>query len=577
MREPPMGHPEESLGAELRAAIDSLPTFSVPMPMRRPSRASAVGNVFRAGAMLAGSGLLIVLALAVGQTIAERRSALASPPPGDKIYGLIIQSGGPAVVRENDPTAPLAQLYQEPIHRGLADLGVAHATSPDGTRVAYWIWGPSPPGLGSLALTRLALYDGTTGTIRDVLSLPNESGGGVMWSTDGTGLLISVLSSGGSGQSGAQLAQLRTIDLATGTATSVGPTFSAQPASRPFAPSTPLPTPTPAGQIGLKPLLWDRTADRIVAAVAAPNPNYVSSIMVIDHGASSTTLAAGSTTLVAEEQFLSSTLAVSPDGTTIAGARTRDFALVTWPIADYAKRNEIVPAPGERILSLWWRPTTDQLYFLRDVSVTLPSGGNTATRLEVWRPGAGGPHVVNPTAGPSLLFRADGSAYLMVRPGSTAQVTYDVVDANNGRVLGQIANAQVAGTLLLPRGGRPAAAATPPTTVAPKATASMSLPICPPGQHPVLAIDFPPPPGDVPGTGADSAEEAFRRTFPTVTSFSMYAFGKAQPEAAPPGNPVWIVSGNDTYVAYILGDTNGRNNWFAYRARVAECRAPTGP
>lgn len=573
MSQPPMHQlQDDALGRDLRAAIDSLPTFSVPMPLRAPSRRSALGVVLRASTMLAGSALLIVLALVVGQAMGERRSSLASSPPGEKAYGLIIQSGGPSVVREDNPLASLAQLYQEPSHRGGVELGVVHAVSPDGTRVAYWIWGPSPAGLGSLSLTRLALYDATTGTIRDVLSLPNEAGGGIVWSTDGSGLLISVLSSGGSAQSGQQLAQLRTIDVATGAINNVGPAIGAQRASGgPFAPSTPLPTPTPGGQIALKPLLWDRAADRIAAAVAAPNPSYVSSIMVIDHGAAS------STTLLAEGEFLTSTLAVSPDGMTIAGARTRDFALVTWPIADYAKRNEIVPAPGERILSLWWRPTTNDLYFLRDISVTLPSGGSTATRLEVWRPGAGGPRVIDHTAGPSLLFRADGSAYLMVRPGSTAQVTYDVVDANDGRVLGQIANARVAGTLLLPRGTQPGAVVTPPTTVGPKATASVSLPICPPGQLPVLAIDFPPSPGNVPGTGADSAEEAFRRTFPAVPTFTMYAFGKDQPEAAPTGNPVWIVSGSDTYVAYILGDRNGRNNWFAYRARVAECRASTGP
>ena len=464
MRQPPMDNQEELLGAELRAAIDALPTFSVPMPIRNPSPTSAVGNVFRVAAMLAGSALLIVLALAVGQTIGERRSALASPPPADKTYGLIIQNGGPTVVREEDPTAPLAQLYQEPDHRGLSELGVTHATSPDGTRVAYWIWGPSPPGLGSLALTRLALYDATAGTIRDLLSLSNEAGGGVVWSTDGTGLLISVLSRGGSADAGAQLAQLRTIDLATGTVTSVGPTFGAQPASGgPFG-ASPRPTAAPGGQIALKPLLWDRAADRIVVAVAAPNPNYVSSIMVIDHGAGS------ATTLLAEEKFLTSTLTISPDGKSLAGARTRDFALVVWPIADYAKRDEIVPATGERILSLWWRPKTDQLYFLHDNALATTDPAALWSHLEVWRPGVGSAQVVDAKAGPALLFRFDGSAYLMVRPGSTAQLAYDVVDANSGRLLGQITNVRIAGTLLVPRTARPIAVATPRVSLAPAAT-----------------------------------------------------------------------------------------------------------
>lgn len=459
---------EDSLGRELRAAIDSLPTISVPMPLHGPSRRSRMSNVFRATTILAGSALVLVLALVVGQTMGERRTALASPtpmgtayglPPIDTAYGLIVQFGGPRVVREDAPTGlpPLAQLYPEPIHRGGAELGVVHATSPDGTRVAFWAWGASPPGLASLSLTRMALYDAAAGTIRDVLSLPNEGGAGVVWSTDGSGLLISVIANAGAGQFGAHLAHLRTIDLATGTVTSVGPTIGAQPAS--------------GAQITMKPLLWDRASDLIVAAGAAPNPNYANSIMVIDHGVVSS--------YPLEGQFLTSTLAVSPDGKTIAGARTRDFALVTWPVADYGRRDEIVPAVGERILSLWWRPKSDQLYFLHDNSLTT-SGGAMWSRLEVWRPGAGGPRVVDDSAGPGLLFRADGSAYLMVRPGSTAQATYDVVDANSGRVLSEITGVRIAGTLLLPRGGTPAPVKGPPAVITPKA-----LPRCrsssPPG------------------------------------------------------------------------------------------------
>jgi hypothetical protein len=480
MRQPPTDHQEDALGRDLRAAIDSLPTFTLPMPLRGTARRSVAGSVLRTTTMLAGSALVIILALVVGETIGERRTALTSTPPTDTAYGLIVQSGGPGVVREDNPTAPLAQLYQEPSHRGLSELGVVHAISPDGTRVAYWIWGPSPAGLGSLSLTRLALYDAAAGTTREVLSLPNGAGGGVVWSTDGTGLLVSVLARGvppcpqpeddrrtcagaTPGPSGAQLAQLRTIDLATGTVTSVGPMFGAQPASGgPFG-ATPRPTPAPDGQIGMKPLLWDRARDLIVAAVAAPNPNYASSIIAIDRGRESDEL-------LAEGLFLTSTLAVSPDGKSIAGARTRDFALVAWPIGDYAKRNEIVPATGERILSLWWRPKTDELYFLHDNALATTDPAAMWSHLEVWRPGAGAARVVDATAGPGLLFRFDGSAYLMVRPGSTAQITYDVVDTNSGRVLGQITNVRIAGTLLLPRATRPIAVATPHVSLAPAAT-----------------------------------------------------------------------------------------------------------
>lgn len=71
------------------------------------------------------------------------------------------------------------------------------------------------------------------------------------------------------------------------------------------------------------------------------------------------------------------------------------------------------------------------------------------------------------------------------------------------------------------------------------------------------------------------AEAAFRRAFPTVTSFTMYVFGLDQPTSTPTGGVVWIVAGSETYIAQILGDSKGANNWFAYRATFLGCRSLT--
>jgi hypothetical protein len=81
----------------------------------------------------------------------------------------------------------------------------------------------------------------------------------------------------------------------------------------------------------------------------------------------------------------------------------------------------------------------------------------------------------------------------------------------------------------------------------------------------------------VPGTGASSAEAAFRRRFPLVSAFTMYVFGTDQPTSEPTGGVVWIVAGSDTYIAQIVCDTNGLNNWFAYRATFISCGASYGP
>ncbi|HYR92599.1 MAG TPA: hypothetical protein VEP48_00205 [Methylomirabilota bacterium] len=127
---------------------------------------------------------------------------------------------------------------------------------------------------------------------------------------------------------------------------------------------------------------------------------------------------------------------------------------------------------------------------------------------------------------------------------------------------------------------RPSAAATrqaspSAATNAPSLAPVAALPICPAGYSPLLDLAFPPPPGDSPGTGSMGAEAAFRRAFPTVTVFTMYVFGSDQPTSTPTGGVVWIVAGSDTYIAQILGDIKGANNWFAYRAAFIGCRSLT--
>lgn len=92
---------------------------------------------------------------------------------------------------------------------------------------------------------------------------------------------------------------------------------------------------------------------------------------------------------------------------------------------------------------------------------------------------------------------------------------------------------------------------------------------CPAGQSPLLEhLDFPASPGDAPGTGAASAEAAFRARRPYASGVTMiHPFGMG------PTAPVWILSGNETFIAELHGTPDG-NNWFAYPARVIGCRAP---
>ena len=115
----------------------------------------------------------------------------------------------------------------------------------------------------------------------------------------------------------------------------------------------------------------------------------------------------------------------------------------------------------------------------------------------------------------------------------------------------------------------PSGVATP--QVAPRPA---GLPICPPGQLPVLDVQHGPPPGDQPGSGAASAEEAFRRTYPTITDFTMYPLGSGEPTRDPRGlgpGPIWVVAGSQTFVSMYIGEP-GLRSWFAHPATFVACR-----
>lgn len=124
-----------------------------------------------------------------------------------------------------------------------------------------------------------------------------------------------------------------------------------------------------------------------------------------------------------------------------------------------------------------------------------------------------------------------------------------------------------------------AASATPSASPAASTSAWLSsAPICPRGQLVGLDTTHPPPPGSLPGSGAASAEAAFRRANPAVTEFKMYPWGESQPASGDDPRlrdaPVWIVAGDQTYIANRIGSPSNVS-WFAYPAKVIGCRTPT--
>ncbi len=111
-------------------------------------------------------------------------------------------------------------------------------------------------------------------------------------------------------------------------------------------------------------------------------------------------------------------------------------------------------------------------------------------------------------------------------------------------------------------------------------TSPGTLPICPPGQSPLLDVAQNPPPGDQPGTGAAAPEAAFRKAFPTITDYKMYEFGTTttyvERSAAPgqtSGGPVWIIADRRTFISLYIG-APGQDSWFAHPATFLGCRTP---
>lgn len=103
------------------------------------------------------------------------------------------------------------------------------------------------------------------------------------------------------------------------------------------------------------------------------------------------------------------------------------------------------------------------------------------------------------------------------------------------------------------------------------------FPVCPVGQSPLLDVVQTPPPGDQPGTGAASAEAAFKMAYPTITDYKMYEFGTTLPyieKSAGPEQtlrgPVWIVADGRTFISLYIGSP-GQNSWFAHPATFIRC------
>ena len=335
--------------------------------------------------------LIVLLAVLAGGSVALRGESAPTPtprplptatvsatPPGPLLSdsrGFIALPGDAAAAeirRETDP-APISTL------RGQGFIGAVSGT---GRRVAYWV---SIDG----ATRELRVFDVTAPDQDTTLAtvLDTERGAAAVWSSDRTGLVAVVESSGraGTGEAPGPFSALRVVDT---------PTRSIHEISRV----------TDGTQYW--PVGWDRVTRLVGASVYG--------------GADATGIA----WVVVGEDALSSrvpmeggipAITIRANGNDVLGVLNGSVIRV-WTLASYNDHREFGAASGEHIAFARWKPGADEIVVL------------VADRLEVWPKGGGDRRIVArglPTAS-DLLVSSDGVLAFVTFDGGANAIAIDL-------------------------------------------------------------------------------------------------------------------------------------------------------
>lgn len=346
-----------------------------------------------AQALLFWLGLLVVIVLLsslAGSAVALR----GEPPPSSAPSGrpspsasgvtataflsdsrgfiaLPVKAAAAELRRETD-AAPTSQL------RGRGFIGAVSGT---GRRVAYWVTADG-------ATRELRVLDVTAPDQDTTLAtvLDTERGAAAVWSTDRSGVLAVIESSGraGAAEAPGPFSALRVVDT---------PTRSIHEISR----LTDGSQYWPAG--------WDRTSrlagacvygsDGMGIAWAIVGEDAVAERVPMDEGISALTIVAS--------------------GNDVLGVMKGSVVRV-WTLASYTEHLEFGAAPGERIAFARWRPPGDDIVVL------------VADRLELWPKGGGDRRVVAQGMPPAndLLVSSDGALAFITYGGGLSAIAVDL-------------------------------------------------------------------------------------------------------------------------------------------------------
>jgi hypothetical protein len=317
---------------------------------------------------------------------APRRSAT---PPSRASGVLLSDTRGFITLDENGSPAKLRRETDATGTATLRGQGFIGAVSGTGRRAAYWV--TTNDGTRELRVFDMSAPDQDTSlaTVQET-----ERGVGAVWSTDRTGLLVAIGSSGraGTGETPGQFSALRVIDT---------PTRSIHEIAR-----------LTDGTI-YWPVGWDRDARLTAACVASADGEAI-------------------TYAVVGEDALSARVPMDPgipartiesSGTAVLGVM-KESVIRIWSIASYNEHRELAAPSGERIALARWKPGGTEI---------LVSIGD---RLEIWR-SAGGDHRIvarGLTAASDLLVSTDGALAFVSFASGRSVVAVDLATGTTAPV-----------------------------------------------------------------------------------------------------------------------------------------------
>jgi hypothetical protein len=322
------------------------------------------------GTIVIASVLVVVVSVALGTGLCDVRetasgvAASASPtltivagyasPTAQPTIAAPLSSSYGVIV---DDTAPYLRSETDPKHLGALSGGPFNgAVSPDGRKIAYWGYSNGAPRVLSVLDPASRAQAQVLMTLPDAEAASTAVGGGVIWSTDGTGLLIAVNSRAFVQQPVVDApylyVALRQVDLAGGSSREIARKERAFP---------------------FFPIAWDRTRGVSAAVEWGPGGYATGYVALSEDGTTQSADLAGRT--------LPNLVRAAPDASLVLSLDFESSSAVVsvWPLTAPTQRVTLRPEAGERVVAAIWRTSSEIV-----VSIGRTADAGNAERLELW-------------------------------------------------------------------------------------------------------------------------------------------------------------------------------------------------